>query len=263
MVAAAPLVPRACDCLDIVLWPGHIRRGKGWSTARANHAAHIPIDAMSHMFPSISTPQTEQFTQHRLPRHFGHVLDPAALPLLGRLLHHHGHLSGGALHLLHHLLLSAATGTNYFLFTQPQPDATPTGTGTYSLRVVAGDPSLTQGADTNDPNSVAVLAAPYTSESVNGTALTGWIIYRLYASFAEGAAASEGYVSIGCLPSEHVICFNPGSTPTPTPTGRMPISTSFRAGRRCPLCPSTTTAPTRPLPSNTCPCASPAPTSRS
>ncbi len=88
--------------------------------------------------------------------------------------------------------LSAATGTNYFLSTQPQPDATPEGTGTYSLRVVAGAPSLTQGADTSDPNSVAVLAAPYTSESVNGTALTGWVIYRLYASFAEGEEAPEG-----------------------------------------------------------------------
>jgi hypothetical protein len=90
--------------------------------------------------------------------------------------------------------LSAKTGINFFLSTQPQPDATPSGTGTYFLKVVAGSSSLTQPANTNDPNSVAVLAAPYTNATVEGTTLTGWLIIRMYASFAEGADAPEGYV---------------------------------------------------------------------
>lgn len=92
--------------------------------------------------------------------------------------------------------LAAKTGTNYFLSTQPQPNATPSGTGTYVLKVVGGPASLTQPANTNDPNSVAVLAAPYTNATVEGTTLTGWLIIRMYASFAPGADAPEGYVQV-------------------------------------------------------------------
>jgi hypothetical protein len=83
--------------------------------------------------------------------------------------------------------LSALTGTNYFTSSVPPPLPP---TGTYRLRVVSGPPSLTHPANAADPRSVAVLAAP--TPGSTGGKLTGWLIYRVYASYVGHSGHPKG-----------------------------------------------------------------------